>query len=147
MDHQKYIDKAVNLAAENVEKGGKPFGAVIVNSGNIITTGVNEVVQCRDITTHAEIQAIRKASSAGKMLEGSTLYASGHPCPMCLSAIYLAGIKKVYYASGLDDAEEAGLGVSHVYNELKKDWDAQSILLKQLKSSSEKDPMKMWQER
>lgn len=146
MNYQKYIDQAVELAVQNVEEGGKPFGAVIVKNGSVLVTGVNEVVQCGDITTHAEIQAIREATTAGKKLEGATLYASGHPCPMCLSAIYLAGIDEVYYASGLEEAEKVGLGVEHIYDELKEDWDAQSIPLKQLSASSEKDPMEMWKE-
>lgn len=149
MNYQKYIDQAVKLAVDNVEGGGKPFGAVIVSNDEVISTGVNEVLQSGDITTHAELQAIREAGLSGKQesLLGATLYASGHPCPMCLSAIYLAGIKEVYYASTLDDAQDAGLGVSHIYQELKEDWDGQSIPLHQISSNHSKEPLELWKER
>src|SRR5699024_10506101 len=123
MDHQQYLDRAVKLALDNVEGGGKPFGAVIVKGNDVIATGVNEVLRNGDLTSHAEIEAIRKASKekGEEALAGATLYASGHPCPMCLSAIYLAGIKEVYYASSLDDAKGVGLDVSTIYSELKED--------------------------
>lgn len=149
MDHQKYIDQAVELAADNVKGGGKPFGAVIVSNDEVVSTGVNEVLQSGDITTHAEIQAIREAGLSGKQgaLAGATLYASGHPCPMCLSAIYLAGLKEVYYTSTLDDAKEAGLGVSHIYQELKEDWGNQSIPLHQISSNHQKEPLELWKDR
>lgn len=148
MNHQKYIDRAVELAVNNVKNGGKPFGAVIVRDGKVIATGANEVVASGDLTTHAEIQAIREASQrlGEKALAGTTLYASGHPCPMCLSAIYLAGINEVYYASTLDEAEQVGLGVSHIYNDLKKDPADQSVPLRQLNSDHPNNPLQLWVE-
>ncbi|HET6528564.1 MAG TPA: nucleoside deaminase [Balneolaceae bacterium] len=148
MNHQKYIDQAVKLASENVASGGKPFGAVIVKDHTVISTGVNEVLKSGDLTTHAEIQAIRKASKSQgeKVLSGAVLYASGHPCPMCLSAIYLAGIKEVYFASTLDEAKEAGLDVSHIYRELKENWEMQSIPLHQLSSTLKLEPLELWKE-
>lgn len=146
MDHQAYINQAVQLAQENVEQGGKPFGAVIVKNDTVIATGINKAIQTGDITSHAEIEAIRKAGKAGKseLLKGATLYASGHPCPMCLSAIYLAGIKEVYYAGTLEEAEKAGLGVSNIYEELQKDFAQQNIPLRHLVSTLELDPLKSW---
>ncbi|MDR8389984.1 nucleoside deaminase [Aliifodinibius sp. S!AR15-10] len=146
MNHQNYIDQAVKLAYENAEQGGKPFGAVIVKEGIIVATGINKATQSGDLTSHAEIEAIREAGLAGKadMLDGATLYASGHPCPMCLSAIYLANIQEVYYTGTLEEAEEVGLGVSHIYEELKKDTDKQSIPIRKLASTLDVDPMERW---
>jgi len=146
MNHQKYINQAVQLASDNVACGGKPFGAVIVKNDTLISTGVNKAVQSGDVTSHAEMGAIRKAGSDGKsdLLEGATLYASGHPCPMCLSAIYLVGIKEVYFASTLEEAEEAGLGVSDIYRELKKEWDEQKVSLHQVDTSLKVNPLKRW---
>lgn len=146
MNHQTYIDQSVQLAIKNVKQGGKPFGAVIVKNDTLIATGINKAVQTGDLTSHAEIEAIRKAGEAGKsdMLDGATLYASGHPCPMCLSAIYLANIKEVFYAGTLEEAQEAGLGVSHIYEELKKGLDRQSMPLRQLPSTLDANPMKRW---
>lgn len=146
MNHQSYINQAVQLAVEN---GGKPFGVVIVKDDEVIARGINKAVQTGDITSHAETEAIRKAGKDGNgdMLNGATLYASGHPCPMCLSACYLTGIKEVYYAGTLQEAEEAGLGVSSIYEELKKDFDRQSLPVHQLSSTNDTDPMERWKNR
>lgn len=146
MDHQTYINKAVELAQENVQNGGKPFGALVVNDDTVITTGINKAEQIGDIISHAETEAIRKAGIEGKsdQLKGATLYASGHPCPMCLSACYLADIKEVYYAGTLNEAKEAGLGVSHIYEELKKDFVHQKLPLRQLSATVSANPMEHW---
>lgn len=146
MNYQTYINQAVELAIQNVKKGGKPFGAVIVKNDTVIATGINKAVQTGDLTSHAETEAIRKAGRDGKkdQLDGATLYASGHPCPMCLSACYLAGIKEVYYAGTLEEAEKAGLGVSHIYEELKKGPDRQKMPLRQLSATLDAGPIKLW---
>ncbi|MGK9983419.1 nucleoside deaminase, partial [Salmonella enterica subsp. enterica] len=92
-------------------KQGKPFGAVIVKDGQIVATGVNDVLATHDPTAHAEMQAIREASRLlGKTdLSDCHLYASGEPCPMCLGAIYWSQIKDVYYAYSGEEAAEVGL--------------------------------------
>ena len=148
MNHQAYIDQAVKLATDNVNEGGKPFGAVIVKDDTVIATGINKAVQTGDLTSHAETEAIRAAGTEGKgnQLKGATLYASGHPCPMCLAACYLADIKEVYYAGTLQEAEEAGLGVSHIYQELEKGLKRQSMQLHLRSSTLKEDPMKTWEE-
>ncbi|MCW9707996.1 nucleoside deaminase [Fodinibius salsisoli] len=146
MENQKYIDQAVTLALQNVEDGGKPFGAVIVKGGKVVATGVNKAAQTGDLTSHAEMEAIRKATQkrGEGSLKGATLYASGHPCPMCLSAIYLAGISEVYFSSDLDAAAEAGLGVSDIYKELKRDPEDREIALRKVKPSILKSPLQIW---
>ena len=105
----------------NEDKGG-PFGAAIVDKdGNLVTVSSNLVLESHDPTAHAEIMAIRKASKklGTHDLSGCTLYATGYPRPMCLSAIIWANIKKVYYATNLKDAEEIGFRDDFIYNYLK----------------------------
>jgi len=51
-------------------------------------------------------------------LSGYTLYATGYPCPMCLSAIIWANIKEVYYGTDLDDAEKIGFRDDFIYDYL-----------------------------
>ena len=63
MEKNLYMKRAIELATENVGKGGGPFGAVIVKDGKIIAEGVNRVTAQHDPTAHAEVQAIRQASS------------------------------------------------------------------------------------
>ena len=81
---------------------GGPFGAMIKDyDGNIIAVSSNTVLGDHDPTAHAEINAIRKAcQKLGKHdLTGCSLYTTGYPCPMCLSAAIWANIKYIYYGT------------------------------------------------
>lgn len=123
------IEEARKTMNEN--KGG-PFGAVVTDSnGNVISVASNRVLEDCDATAHAEIVAIRKAGKAlGTYdLSGCTLYATGYPCPMCLSAIIWANIKKVYYGTNLKDAEDIGFRDDFIYNYIKnKDNDILDLI-------------------
>ena len=125
------IEEARRTMSEN--KGG-PFGAVITDSeGNIISVASNRVLELHDATAHAEIMAIREA---GKILgthdlSGCTLYATGYPCPMCLSAIIWANIKNVYYGTNLKDAEDIGFRDDFIYRYLENK-DANTLELLEL---------------
>lgn len=112
------IDEARRTMNEN--KGG-PFGAVITDyEGNVISVASNLVLESHDPTAHAEIVAIRKASDklGTHDLSDCVLYATGYPCPMCLSAIIWANIKKVYYGTNLDDADNIGFRDDYIYDYL-----------------------------
>lgn len=126
---ERFLCEAIDLARENVRKGGRPFGAVLVKDGAVIATGVNEIHTTQDPTTHAELQAIRAASRAlgSPRLDGCVVYASGHPCPMCLSAMHLTGIREVTYAYSNDDGEPYGLSTAATYAELAKPLAEQSL--------------------
>lgn len=59
------MEQAIEESKINLEsnfKNGGPFGAVIVKDGEIISTAHNTVLESKDATAHAEINAIRKAS-------------------------------------------------------------------------------------
>lgn len=114
--------EAVRLASENIDKGGGPFGAVIVKDGKIIGRGTNCVTLHADPTAHAEVTAIRNTCRefGDFVLEGCEIYSSCEPCPMCLSAIYWAHIDKVYFGSTKLDAADAGFDDSFIYEELAR---------------------------
>ena len=124
-----FLCKAIDLARENVRRGGRPFGAVLVKDGTVIATGVNEIQTTQDPTAHAELQAIRAASQVlgSPRLDGCVVYASGHPCPMCLSAMHLTGIREVTYAYSNEDGEPYGLSTAAIYAELSKPLAQQSL--------------------
>lgn len=128
-DNQHCLCEAIELARENVKNGGHPFGAVIVRDGEIIARGVNEIVQTNDPTAHAELTALRSASRAlsSPDLTGCVVYASGHPCPMCMAAMRLAGVDEVYYAYSNDDAAPYGLSTAAIYADLAKPFAEQSM--------------------
>ena len=112
--------KAIDLSIENVRNGGGPFGAVIVRNGEVVATGVNNVVPHCDPTAHAEVSAIRKAcQKVGDFkLDGCTIYTSCEPCPMCLSAIYWSGIERIFYGNTKQDAEDINFSDKFIYDEL-----------------------------
>ncbi len=116
----KFLRKAIDLAIASIRKGGGPFAAVITLNDNIVSAAGNRVVLTGDPTAHAEILAIREASVKLKThnLSGCVLYTTCEPCPMCLGAVYWAGIKKVVYASNRHDAAEAGFSDNSIYKEV-----------------------------
>ncbi len=140
------MEEAVRIAVKNVHEGGGPFGAVIVKDGKIVARGVNRVTASLDPTAHAEVQAIRSACRAlGTFsLEGSVLYTSCEPCPMCLSAVYWARIDRIFYACTRDDAERAGFSDSLIYDELRKDISERIVREIRIEDSRFLDPFREW---
>ena len=119
-DHELRLRQAVRLAQKNHSMGGRPFGAVLVFGEQVVATGVNEIMRTHDISAHAEMGALREACRLLERpnLAGGVMYASGQPCPMCLAAMVLAGIKEVYYAFGNEDAAPYGFSSAQVYEAL-----------------------------
>jgi tRNA(Arg) A34 adenosine deaminase TadA len=122
-DVQRFLRHAVALANENVrERHGRPFGAVLAKDGQVLATGVNEIAATGDPTAHAELQAIRAACrvTGAVRLFGCVMFASGHPCPMCLTAMYLTGIRDVYCAFSNEAGEPFGLSTAQIYADLAR---------------------------
>jgi guanine deaminase len=122
MQDHDFLQQAVNLAVENVEAGGRPFGAVIVEHGQVISTGVNQILASDDPTSHAELNAVRQACQKLQRLslKGCVVYASGQPCPMCLAAMRMVGVEKIVYAYSNSDAEPFGLSTEQVAVQLRQ---------------------------
>src|SRR5690606_20607885 len=134
MQNEKFLRMAIDLARDNAGHGGRPFGAVLVKDGAVIATGVNRILSTNDPTAHAELSAIREASAklGSPRLDGCTVYASGQPCPMCLAAIHLTGIREVVYAYSNSDAQPFGLSSAAVYAQLALPLEQQSIVISQM---------------
>ena len=128
-EHEKFMRKAISLSIQNIERGGGPFGAVIVKDGRIVATGVNRVTAVNDPTAHAEISTIRKAAKklGTFSLEGCTLYTSCEPCPMCLGAVYWAHFDRLFYANTKSDAKKIGFDDSFIYDEIELNPSERSI--------------------
>lgn len=146
---EDFLAQAIGLARENVRRGGRPFGAVVARDGMAIATGVNHTVATHDPTAHAELVAIRAASEAlgTADLAGCTVYASGHPCPMCLGAMYMSGIREACYAYANEDGEAYGLTSAAVYAELAGPEGARSVRMTHLPVRPEDGPdlYELWQ--
>ena len=125
----KFMEIAIRLSEDNIDNGGGPFGAVIVRDGEVIATGTNRVVPNNDPTAHAEVMAIRSACEklGTFQLTGCTVYSSCEPCPMCLSALYWAGVKRICYGNTKDDAKAINFDDSFIYDEIALDYADRSI--------------------
>lgn len=128
-EDKMFMEMAIRLSEENIDNGGGPFGAVIVRNGEIISTGANRVVPNNDPTAHAEVMAIRNACSklGTFQLTDCTVYSSCEPCPMCLSAFYWAGVKRICYGNTKDDAKAIDFDDSFIYDQLELPYKDRSI--------------------
>lgn len=148
---ESFLQQAINLALANVrDAGGRPFGAVVVKDGAVIATGVNEIGANGDPTAHAELSAIRRAAQVlgSPRLDGCVVYASGQPCPMCLSAMYLTGISAVRFAYSNADGEPFGLSTAPVYAELAKPLESQAMDVRhEPPGPGQASPYEAWQAR
>ena len=118
----KAMMAAVNIADDAVNKHiGGPFGASIINSesGEIVMSQANSVMKDNDPTAHAEVNCIRKACKKLKTVDltGYHIYSTGHPCPMCLAAIYWANLDKIYIGISRETYEKYGFGKMEFINE------------------------------
>lgn len=106
----RFLAEACALAAASARDGGGPFGAVVVRRGEVVARGPNQVVAACDPTAHAEVLALRAAAAAlgTHDLSGCSLYASCHPCPMCLAAAWWARVDRVVFATTTAEAASAG---------------------------------------
>ena len=129
IEDRHFMQMAIDLSIENVANGGGPFGAVIVRNGEVLSTGTNRVTANNDPTAHAEVSAIRSACAKEQSfkLEGCTCYTSCEPCPMCLSALYWAGVERIVYGNTKDDAKAINFDDSFIYDELEVDYDKRKI--------------------
>ena len=144
-----FMREAIRLATESVEKGGGPFGAVIVKDGEIIEKSSNSVTLDNDPTAHAEVNAIRKAcKKLGTFdLSGCVIYTSCEPCPMCLGAIYWAHIGRIYYGNSRKDAADIDFADDFIYEELAQPLHRRRLPLVHLLGDEAITTFKKWSEK
>ena len=98
---ERLLLRAIAIAADAREHGNHPFGALLTDlNGDVLLTAENDVVTGGDVTGHAEMNLVRKATVAYSpaQLADTTLYSSTEPCAMCAGAVYWSGIGTVVFA-------------------------------------------------
>jgi len=142
----EFMKRAIELSVESVNKGGGPFGSVIVKDNKIIADGSNKVTLTNDPTAHGEIVAIREACKKlnNFSLNGCELYSTCEPCPMCLSAIYWARINKIYFANTREDARKIDFDDSLIYSELQKNINERKIPMIQIMRDEALKAFELW---
>lgn len=100
-EQEKFMKEAVRQAKKAYALREVPIGCVIVQDGKIIARGYNRRNTDNSTISHAEMNAIRKASKklGDWRLEGCTLYVTLEPCQMCAGAIVQARVDKVVIGS------------------------------------------------
>lgn len=106
----KWMETAYREALLAKEQGEVPVGAAIYKDGKLIAKAHNLVEQSKDPTAHAELLAIRTALAElkSKNLSECSLYVTLEPCAMCIGAVHLCKIKRVYF--GAYDAKSGACG-------------------------------------
>ena len=140
------MKRAIELSIESVNKGGGPFGSVIIKDNKIISEGYNKVTTNNDPTAHGEIVAIREACKKLKNfnLSDCELYSTCEPCPMCLGACYWSRIDKIYYANTREDAKKIDFDDSLIYEQLTKSIKERKIRMTQLMRNEALKAFELW---
>ena len=109
-EQEKYMKEAIRQAKKARVLEEVPIGCVIVSDGKIIARGYNRRNTDKNTLSHAELNAIRKASKklGDWRLEECTLYVTLEPCSMCAGALINSRIKKVYI--GASDEKTGAVG-------------------------------------
>lgn len=144
-----FMREAIRLANESVERGGGPFGAVIVKDGEVVAGSSNSVTIDNDPTAHAEVNTIREACRKLRTfdLSGCTIYTSCEPCPMCLGAIYWARIGKIFYGNTRKDARDIQFADDFIYEELDRPMNERTVPIVPLLRDEALHTFRLWTEK
>lgn len=150
MKENKYLQMTIKEALKGMSKEeGGPFGAVIVKDGKVIAKAHNQVIKTNDPTAHAEIQAIRKATKIlGRFdLSDCEIYSSCEPCPMCLSAIHWAKMKKLYFGCSRTDAKNIGFDDEYIYDVIQGKATELQVASEQIDRNECLLPFAVWEDK
>lgn len=131
--NRRFMREAIAAARAGMRRGhGGPFGACLVRNGRILAVAHNTVLDSRDATCHAEINAIREASrkTRAPFLEGCDIYSTTEPCPMCFAAIHWARIGRVVCGTSIADVRKRGFNELSVSNRKLKSLGGSPVVLK-----------------
>ena len=98
---EKYMLLAIEQAKLAEREDEVPVGAIIVRSGEVVSSAYNTREYGKNALYHAEIKAIDEACKrlGGWRLVGCTMYVTLEPCPMCAGAIVNSRIERVVYGA------------------------------------------------
>ena len=100
--HERYMREALSEGKNALLAGEVPVGSVVVSAdGQIVGRGFNQPIGANDPTAHAEILALRDAARflGNYRLNGTTLYVTVEPCPMCAGALIHSRVDRLVYGT------------------------------------------------
>jgi tRNA(adenine34) deaminase len=100
-DDHAFMGLALDEARRAFDAGEVPVGAIVVRDGQVIGRGHNAPIASSDPTAHAEVVAIRGATTSARnyRLTGAVLYTTVEPCAMCCGAVLHARLARVVYGA------------------------------------------------
>ena len=116
-DPEARMRLAVDLSRANVDHGGGPFGAAVVEraTGRLLAAGVNRVLATNASIAHAEVMALSLAQQrlgsfdlGGGVGRDFELVTSAEPCVQCYGALFWSGVRSLVCGARSSDAEAAG---------------------------------------
>ena len=150
------IERTIELAMENVERGGRPFSCVVARASDvrIVAESPNLVQQTNDPTAHAEVLAVRQACQRLGMpsLEGHEVYVLAHPCPMCLGALYYASPDRVVFVVTREEEgryyrdDQKYFEFENFYDEYEKSWQDRRLPMEHRPDEGGMEVYRRWRE-
>jgi guanine deaminase len=104
------------------DSGNRPFAALITKDGKIVAEALSRSRTSNDPTAHGEVVAIRMACEAlnSRDLKGCEIYTTCEPCSLCVAAIHVANLDRVYYAYTLEDCAKNGIWTTELFEEVSR---------------------------
>jgi tRNA(Arg) A34 adenosine deaminase TadA len=98
---ERYMKVALEEAEKARGRGEVPVGAILLKGHQVLAKDHNRCIELSDPTAHAEILVLRKG---GEILEnyrlnGTVMYVTAEPCPMCVSAMVHGRISRLVFGS------------------------------------------------
>jgi guanine deaminase len=95
------IERAIDLAIRNADRGQLPFGALVVRDGAVIAEGINTALRDHDPIAHGEVAAVRNACRKFGVLHltGLVVVSSCEPCAICHAVCAGVGVTRILYAA------------------------------------------------
>ena len=99
MDHDRFMEAAIDEARLGLAEGGIPIGSVLLIENEIVGRGHNRRVQRGSVVLHAEMDCLENAGRLpASAYARATLYSTLSPCDMCSGAALLYGIPRIVIA-------------------------------------------------
>jgi tRNA(Arg) A34 adenosine deaminase TadA len=111
-DFNAYMRHAIHEAQIGMSEGNAGYGAVVVYEDQIIGKAHNTVNTDRDPSSHAEMNAIRKAVNThnDQNLCGAILFSTCEPCAMCSTLAVWADLTTIVYGVSIEEMAALGKG-------------------------------------
>ena len=118
-----FMKIALREAYRGIARGdGGPFGAVIVQHGEVLAKGHNEVLRTNDPTRHAEMCALSRAARkmSAPHFKGAEIFSTTEPCVMCFAAINWAQMRRITFGTTVRDVKRLGFNELVISNQRLK---------------------------